>query len=257
MSNFEQILKLDGIEFIKKLLKFEQQRFDDCFFNIPKSTFEQINIEFGIFPNDNPYPIYFMGDITKPDDKMIFVGINPGYGKVKKPEKEYLRNKGLFDGYCNIFSDYFKPHHKNLLPFFNGIRGFISRYKGINRETIDWDWFQKNIIILEMIPYHSSNTSGLRINDLGLYIKTNFKAMTKIISHLNPKEPVYMTGFPTFRCYFEDQLFNDIISFKQKGLIYQGKINNEYSFIGLPFLNRPKGTYNQIIDDLKRPSKPI
>lgn len=255
MKSYEQILQLDGLEFIKQLLEFEQQRFDDCFFSKSKSVFEQINLEFGIFPDFNPYPVYFSGDITKPKGKMIFIGINPGFGKIadQQREKEYLLNKGLFEGYKNIFSEYFKPNHEKLLRFFSGIGGFAKRHNTNIQGKIDWDWFQENIITLEMIPYHSSNTSGLRINNLDLYIKTQFKTITKIIEFLNPTEPVYITGFPTFRHYFEKDEFKKYISFNEQGLVSKGKINGTYNFIGLPFLNRPRGGLDQIIKDIQAP----
>lgn len=255
MSNFERILKLDGLKFIKKLLKFEQQRFDDCFFNNPKSTFEQINIDFGIFPNFNPYPVYFSGDITKPKNKMIFIGINPGFGKIieQQREKEYLKTNGLFEGYRNIFSNYYKIHYPKPFSIFGNIKSFVARYnKKLNSEEIDWDWFQDNVIILEMIPYHSPNSAGLKINNLTHYINTYFKATSKIIEYLNPKQPVFITGFPSFKNYFQDDLFKNIVSFDKVGYIYKGKIYNRYDIIGLPFLNRPQGGLDQIIRDIKK-----
>jgi len=256
MKSYEQILKLDGLEFIKQLLKFEQQRFDDCFFSSPKSVFEQINIEFGIFPNFNPYPVYFSGDITKPKDKMIFIGINPGFGKIgdQQREKEYLQTNGLFEGYRNIFSDYYKIHYPRPFSIFGNIKSFIIRYdKKVKNNEIDWDWLQENIILLEMIPYHSPNSAGLRINNLARYINTYFRATTKIIKYLNPKQPIFITGFPKFENYFQNDLFKKIISFDKVGSVYRGKINDKYDIIGLPFLKMPRVGLNQIIKDIKKP----
>lgn len=253
MKSFEQILQLEGLDFIKQLLEFEQQRFDDCFFSKPKSVFEQINLEFGIFPDFNPYPVYFSGDITKPKGKMIFIGINPGFGKIadQQREKEYLQANGLFEGYRNIFSDYYKIHYPRPFSIFGNIKSFIIRYdKNVKNNGIDWDWFQENTILLEMIPYHSPNSAGLRINNLTQYINTHFKAITKIIEYIDPKEPIFITGFPKFERYFHDVLFKKIVSFDKAGLVCKGKINGEYNFIGIPFLNHPKGGLDQIISDI-------
>ena len=64
-------------------------------------TFEDINADFGSFPSVPVYPVYFAGDIREPTDKIIFMGINPGYrAERNRNEQEFLQNRGK--GYCGL-----------------------------------------------------------------------------------------------------------------------------------------------------------
>jgi len=97
----------------------EERRFSDSQF-LKGSTFEEINIDFGIFPPAKAYPVYFAGDVTHPKGKKIFVGINPGYSDKQRQiaEQQYLEKIGAFDGYCKLSSDFFAVEEKGLIPYF-------------------------------------------------------------------------------------------------------------------------------------------
>jgi len=80
-EKFEEILKSDGGPFIRKLLEYEKKRVDKFNIEIKKrepNIFEQMNIDFGIFPEEVCYPVYFHGDLMKPKNKIVIIGINPG-----------------------------------------------------------------------------------------------------------------------------------------------------------------------------------
>lgn len=247
MPTLQEIYDLNGLPFIQSLLEYEKERFDKSFFK--GSVFEEININFGIFPNANPYPLYFAGNIKEPKNKTIFIGINPGYStEWNKKENEYMNERGIFEGYCNMFN-FFKRERVGLLPYFANIAGFLKRLKGV--EVINWDWFHDNFINLDLIPYHSCDASGLRINDVEKYRHREFEAILKILEYIDPKEPIYINGFSGFERYFSNDLFKDTISFKKHNGIWVGKIKNKYTFVGLPFLTRVIGGKDILVTKVK------
>ena len=72
-----------------------------------------------------------------------------------------------------------------------------------------------------------------------------------MLDYLNPKEPIFINGFPTFEKYFRDKIFKDVIVFKKVKAAWRGKIKN-YPFIGLPFLNRPRGGKEGLVKLVRR-----
>ena len=247
-KNFDDILKLNGGSFIEALLNFEQNRFDQEF--LKGSVYEQINAEFGIFPAQKIYPMYFSGDVLQPQDKFIFIGMNPGYSEeYNKKEQEYAEKIGFLN-YCRTIFQYFSKQHNGLIPYYSNIGGFLKRLYGI--EKIDWSWYQSNFINLEMIPYHSANTSGLRINKPIEFRKIYFEILLKFLKHLNPKKPIFILGFPTFEKYLNQPYFKNIIFFKKYSNFWVGKIENKYDFIGLPFLTRVKGGKDALVNGVKK-----
>ena len=217
------------------------------------STFEEINITFGIFPKEFAYPVYFAGDIENPKGKKIFLGINPGYSLKKNGEvanrqileQEYLDQQGLYKGYCKIFSDFFGAHENGLIPYFANIAGFMARYYKI-KEKIDWCWLQDNFISLDFIPYHSVNSAGLRINDQKVFREVYVEILIRILRYLNPQEAIFFHGFPTFSKVLTSEIFHDVFRFQKHGNFWVGRIDN-YDFIGLPFLTRVAGGKDALV----------
>lgn len=252
MNNFEEVLQKDGIPFIKALLDHEKKRFNESF--LRGSVYEQINADFGIFPKHKVYPAYFTGNIQQPENKYIFIGINPGYDfEINTKECKYLEEEGLFNGYCNIFHDYFGQERKGLIPYFAAVIGFLRRVYDLDGKINTWEWAHKNLISLELIPYHSKNASGLRINDLKEFKNVYFKILIKFLKYLKPKGYIFINGFPTFKNYFSSPEFSDVIFFSKKSeSFWAGKIDEKYDFIGLPFLNRPKGGKDKLATSIKR-----
>jgi hypothetical protein len=246
------ILKLQGIRFLKALLELEEQRFSDPQF-LKGSTFEEINRNFGLFPAVKAYPAYFYGDVTRPKGKKIFVGINPGILK-KRPsqadEQRYLQQRGSFEGYCHAFSDFFALHANGLLRYFANIAGFLRSLFQV-RERIDWNWLQENVICLDLIPYHSQNAGGLRINDLGMFRNTYFEIFLRLLDHLDPDEPIFFHGFPTFVKYLEDSAFRGAVEFQKTGTIWTGTFADKFKFFGLPFLTRVSGGRDALVKQIR------
>lgn len=247
-TEFEKIISLEGLSFIKALLKFEEQRFDSAF--LKGSVYEDMNAEFGIFPPTKVYPLYFMGDIREPKNKIIFIGINPGYSEeMNKNEQEYLEKHGSFEGYCTHFTH--RASIRRPSAYFANIGGFLRRI-GLMDEKMTWHWLQQHVINMDLIPYHSTDTSGLRINNLPHYKQRYFVPITKIIDYLNPEKPVFINGFPSFERYFSDPLFSGLIDFKKHDGIWVGMIGKKYKFIGLPFLNRVAGGKDKLVEVVKK-----
>lgn len=256
-EEFQTIAHLEGLDFIRALLDLEERRFGAKQF-MRGSTFEDINADFGIFPTLAAYPVYFAGDVRRPKNKFVFMGINPGF-KIERNLKEqsYLKSRGLFEGYCELFSKFKPETQRGLAPYFANIAGFIRRCYGIS-EPVDWNWLQEHFIMLELIPYHSANSNGLRINDLQKYRDVYFEINLKLLRHINPTRPVFINGFPTYRSFFESKNkeirpeFRDVLEFRMKQNIAVGKISRKFDFIGLPFLNRPRGGVDAIARAVRR-----
>jgi hypothetical protein len=252
----KSVLRLKGLPFVKALLELEEYRFQDG--NYTKgSTFEEINKEFGIFPIAKAYPVHFAGDIQKPPGKIIFVGINPGYAKNgkqqdrQKAEQKFLERHGQFDGYCRIFSDFYATQEKGLLPYFANIAGFIKRYYNVE-EKIDWHWLQRHLISLDLIPYHSTSSAGVSINNPSNFRSTYLEIFLRLIRYLNPKKPIFFNGFPTFAEIFSEDPFRDVFKFRKYGKYWMGKIDDEFEFFGLPFLTRVRGGKDALVRNVRR-----
>lgn len=247
-ASFEDVMSLDGLPFIRSLLAYEEERFDRTF--IADSVYEDMNADFGIFPRAKVYPLYFAGDIRQPEDKIIFIGINPGYSeKENAAEQTYLEEKGSFEGYCDLFT--WRASIKKQSRYFTSIGGFLRRIGWLD-EKISWPWLAEHFINMDLIPYHSMNTSGLRINDLARYKERYFLPLVKILDYLAPTRPVFITGYPTFEPYFADPLFANLIEVKKDDCIWIGTIAGKHRFFGLPFLNRPIGGKDRIASAVLR-----
>jgi hypothetical protein len=249
------LLTLRGVAFLKALTNFEERRFSDSRF-MKGSTFEQINVDFGLFPSAIAYPVYFAGDVTKPSGKTIFGGINPGYsdGPRQTAEQHYLQSRGSFNGYCRIFADFFAQEKKGLLPYFADIGGFLRRYFDL-REEIDWSWLQENLISLDLIPYHSQKAAGLRIRNPENFRRTYFEIFLRILDHLDPSDLIFFHGFPTFADELANDAFKDVVEFHKKDGFWIGKFDRRFNFIGLPFLTRVSGGKDALVDKIKRYQK--
>ena len=209
-----------------------------------------MNVDFGIFPCEKVYPLYFTGDIINPKDKIIFIGINPGYNKeLNEDEQNYLEKQGSFEGYSTLFR--YRGSVFRKYAYFSNIGGFLRRL-GLLDAPMTGEWLQDHFINMDLIPYHSTNTSGLRINDIRRYRDRYFLPITKIIRYLNPQKPIFIVGFPTFEKYLENPIFKGLIDFKKEGSLWTGKIIGKYKFIGLPFLNRVAGGKDILAEATKK-----
>ena len=246
--DIQEVLKLEGLVFIKALLDWEERRFVDTEFR-KNSTFEQINLDFGIFPPQAAYPIYFAGDIAHPRSKKIFVGINPAFSGKQADEQSFLKQRGQFDGYCQIFSDFFAAQHRGLTPYYANISGFLRRLYSIQK--IDWNWLQENLIHLDLIPYHSVRTDGLKINNPRRFRQTYFEIFLRMVHYLDPSEPIFFNGFRTFANELKDSCFCDVIDFRKCDGFWTGVIEKKYEFVGLPFLTRVANGKDALVEQIK------
>lgn len=241
MKNLKEVIsknsKLKFSALMYKVLEWEKERVDKNFSK--DSYFEDINSKFGIFPNKPLYPMYFYGDIENSRNKYIFVGINPSYTGLLE-EDEYLEEKESVAKYYHFLKNAFiwwsiKLNNK-LLPYLNKASLYLSEVEKIKRELIDYKWLQKNIINLELIPYHSKNADGLEINNLEEYYKTYFELFRRSIIYFNPRKKIVFFGTSNFKKIFIDSdIFKKDISCDKTGDIYFGKIFNKYSFVVIPF----------------------
>lgn len=252
-EEFLEIAHLEGVDFVKALLRVEEQRSERFLMG---SAFEDINADFGVFPSSYTYPVYFAGDIRQPANKIIFLGINPGYDANQyRSEAAFLSERGLFEGYCNLYGGYFKSYSNNV-RYYSMIKGLLCRLYSIDKSIIDWDWFQDHFIALEFVPYHSKNINGLKINDPEKFRAVYFEILLKILRHLNPEQPVFMNGYPTLHRLMTDKngllpTFRDVIEIENDGDVAFGKLSKKYPFVGLPFLSRPRGGLDALVEKIK------
>ena len=264
MNNIETFVKdnrgVDGLEFIKRLLVFEKKRIDENF--CAGSVFEEINENFGIFPSVPLYPVYFHGNIENPKDKIVFIGINPGYKKgvddITHSEISGDFFKWENEGFLNFaknFRRYLTPNRnferEVLMPYFRNMASFLRKTGMVNDEVIDYKWFHNNLLNLELIPYYSENSNGLRINDVKKYRETYFEILLKMLRYINPQKPIFIVGFPTFKEYLKNEVFKDVMQFQEYAGVCLGKID-KFDFIGLPFLTRVNGGLDNLISKIKK-----
>ncbi len=237
LYNPESLRNLHGQDFIKALLEWERNAYKAL---SPHDYREMVEYQFGLADVASAYPVYFAGDIAHPENKEIFVGINPGYANEKQQsnEQSYLDSRNLFEGYCEIFRDFFPRERNGLITYYAHVTGFIRRYYGIEHPINNWPWVHENLINLELVPYHSKTTKKFRIRNIEKYRMTQFDYFLKILTHLNPEKPIFINGFPTFREYFEHPVFKDIIAFKKIEGFWVGRIAGKFRFIGVPFLQQ-------------------
>jgi hypothetical protein len=251
-EDLRNIDHLDGIEFAMALLDYEQRRFAEwC--TPSQSAFVEMNADFGPFPAARAAPVYFAGDIRRPDEKIVFIGINPGYNADKyKSELEFLESRGWFEGYCRLYGDYFQGKR---ISYYANIWGFLRRLYGFAPAKMDWAWYQEHFVALEMIPYHAENIKGLRINDRSKYREVYLTVLLKLLSLFPQQTPIFLNGFPTIRQFLAKDgqpypEFADVIEFKQHQFVATGRIGG-HEFVGLPFLNRPKGGKDAIVEEIR------
>ncbi len=262
--NIETFIKenreVEGLEFIKKLLAFEKERIDKNFYR--GSVFEEINENFGIFPNVPLYPVYFHGNIEDPKNKIVFIGINPGYKKGvddvthKEIGEDFFKwENESFLNFAKNFRRYLTPNRnferEVLMSYFRNMASFLKKIGIVNKERVDYKWFHNNLLNLELIPYYSENSNGLRINDVKKYRETYFEILLKILKYINPQKPIFIVGFPTFKEYLKNEVFKDVIQFKESDGICLGKMN-KFDFVGLPFLTRVNGGLDNLINKIKK-----
>ncbi len=257
IEQFQQIANLEGLEFITALLRLEEERFEESQF-LAGSTFEDINVDFGIFPKTAALPVYFAGNIREPENKIILMGINPGYDAESYPrELAFLRERGLFEGYCNLYAGYFGDYRKRRkVRYYSNIASLL-RGLGLTIPEDYWDWYQENFISLEFIPYHSANANGLRINDKSNFRKVYFEIILKLLRHLNPQNHFFINGFPTFRGFVANKKgvfpeYANALRYEKHERIWTGSLGDGFDFVGLPFLGWLKGGKDALVDEIKR-----
>lgn len=256
LEQFQSIEHLAGIEFAKALLDLEHTRFQSAKF-LTDSTYENINADFGIFPTTLAYPVYFAGDIRYPENKIVVIGINPGFNESQYvKERQFLEKRGLFDGYCNLYGDYFKAEGKKP-RYYQGVWRLLQRLFDISGD-FDWDWFQEHLITLELVPYHSTYSAGITINDPQKYRDVYFQILIKLLTHINPRSPVLVNGYPTLRKVMTVNKkvinnYSDVLEIHEGESIATGRLAKKFQFVGLPFLSRPRqGGVDALVEEIRR-----
>lgn len=153
----------DEINFQKKLLIIEE------IFNLRgKSEFRYTDS-----------PVYFSGRYKNPNTTILF-GLNPGAQKTWEETIEKKKRKSWKDflEYCEKRFLYFRDTNTNPL-YYKDFWHLFGGIMKIKKNTIipKWEFFDTNIVNINLIPYHSKGLSHLPIKkDVQLdFLKKSFE----------------------------------------------------------------------------------
>jgi hypothetical protein len=105
-------------------------------------------------------PTYVVGDYKSERSKYILLGMNPGFSEEHNQQEEQFKN-GTWDRYDNFIAQFFvwrkqnglgSKYYRTLSKLFAGLDGISLRSEGDA-----WDYFQNNLISIDLIPYHGAN----------------------------------------------------------------------------------------------------
>ncbi|MGI0048323.1 MAG: hypothetical protein ACREAW_02185, partial [Nitrososphaera sp.] len=162
-------------------------------------------------------PSGFSGNYDTSNSIVLF-SLNPGYSAKFNPDEQRLQNRD-WEQYCNARKSlylFFKklnhpsPYYRSWWILFQG----LLNEKSYNYDT-QWDYFNKNLVNLNLIPYHSK---GLQLPTLfdeeqNCYLMQNFDSLLDFIVPYNPKLLIF-NGNPWFVLLKRNSLLNEATKIK-------------------------------------------
>ncbi len=111
---------------------------------------------------DSAYlPAYFAGDIDS-QNKIIIIGINPGAIK-NNLDYEASQISKSFNSYINFYKNFFILQKKGpAIKYYAYLRSCLDIEPNPGEHY--WDYCNKNIVNIDLIPYHS-NSFKMTLND--------------------------------------------------------------------------------------------
>jgi len=109
------------------------------------------------FVDDYP-PAYFVGDYADGRCKDVVFGLNPGFN-AKRDRQQRIENFESWEDYLKFLKGFFDTFKKETatVPFYRYLSklfGGISHVE-LNEWPRRWNFFQANLVTLNLIPYHS------------------------------------------------------------------------------------------------------
>jgi hypothetical protein len=163
-------------------------------------------------------PTYFVGNFKDINYKYVLFGINPGFSEKQNPKEETWK-KSSWKDYLNFARNFFilfkdnemkSPYYKRLSKLFSGLDNIeMENYNEI------YDYYQKHIINIELIPYHSTcfGISNNLTEQQKLYFKNRFESDINFLKKLNIKLMIF-NGNPFYLILIQNNLIKYDKKFK-------------------------------------------
>jgi len=105
-------------------------------------------------------PTGFSGNYNR-KDMIAILGINPGFAKKRDRAEENEIRKESWDSYRKFHQEFYKFFKRRGFesPYYTMFWHFFSGLNRIDETENKWDFFDQNVLNLNLIPYHSVSTS--------------------------------------------------------------------------------------------------
>lgn len=137
-------------------------------------------------------PTYLVGDFESKSYKYVLFGINPGFSEEQNPKEETWK-KSSWEDYLNFIKRFFTLFKENGMksPYYIRLSKLFSGLDNIelNGDSEIYDYYQKHIINIELIPYHSTcfGISNQLTEEQKLYFKSRLNSGIHLLKRLNVK----------------------------------------------------------------------
>lgn len=89
-----------------------------------------------------------------------------------------------------------------------------------------------------------------------IFDRIYMQIMVKLLKHINPMNPVFINGFPTVRRLMTNKQgvlssYGKILQIDTDNTIATGQIANRFNYVGLPFLSRPRGGKDTLVEAIR------
>ena len=203
-------------------------------------------------------PTYFVGDLEGGCRYGIF-SINPGFSEesnqIEEPWKE-----GSWEDYLNFTKNFFTLFYKNNMKsrYYIMLAKIFSGLDNVNFEN-NRDYYQNNVINVDLIPYHSKNT-GLpsKLNDeQKKYLQKSLSLNLNLLKD-SGVELIIFNGKPLYRMLIEEMFVVDFrkVQISEKVDMYSFRLNGTQCILFEKFITSVRGLTNYdfqtVIPDLIR-----
>lgn len=173
-------------------------------------------------------PVAFTGQYQRKGSIVLF-GINPGYVQEFNDWEEKQHEK-TWEDYCKYRNVFYLDRKKNNHPskYYVILYKLFSKIFDDNSESL-WDFYQNNLINLNLIPYHSKGISlPSKFSEKQLaYLKESYFSQLDFIKPFQPRLFVF-NGNPWHKFLIENHIVTDFekIQITPKFNIYFFKIGS-------------------------------
>ncbi len=162
----------------------------------------------------NVSPTYWTGNDCDDKDKYVLISLNPGFDSTNIYVEDIIKNFTFYtsgrynsNDWLNFYRNFYKlfflnglnsSYYTRMRAFFEGLHGlplghFDKNGKGLVRQRLIYDFYDKHLINMDIIPYHSEriNLSLKKFSHKGLcYIANRFNDILNFIKCLKREQRV-------------------------------------------------------------------